>query len=608
MASGSVSRVDDLPPALPLKQHRSRSSVEAECVTLSPVELQAQNDAFSDVFIEPTDCHAAQCPIHQRYDPSRHQERFFSDGTPPPVPKKRFARTLSFPATSASPQCPWSPLSLLPKNPQNYDNPLYMLAPVAGSYFHQCGKEVKTARKSPVPSLSLSQLSFDTADEHLPQLFGGFDDQTVVSQGIQHCHGLFLRRVVQNMEAGILLQDEATDNHARSYQPQDFLLNEGSQPKQIGNSFYYSLQSPKFPGRVLGLKVHKQTNENPTKHQLSHVNVQNVVAVFTPSIKLKRSDPTTPFKPGCTAANPPDGGSTEYSTDPAISNVTTVESLLDKGITVSVERDLPHATLEDFVQDSRSLQSADSLVWDRQVCVLLLQILMASQHLYNTSATTSELRPWEIFLVWSCRERSEGEGFKIGRLKEDTEWEETASKGRTQMLWRTHGSPRVVLNPQSLSPSASHPLPSIKSQIGALLQYCLAPQERSISSLDSDPNPSKSSYQRGLHHLSSLLQNESSSLQIVDMVAMLQVLLWGPSVTLFNPERSVTAAVNSWLTVKRALLVMKLAERGLMGDQAALDWDDCMCLQYLSSTDPETVVSVTRQLFEDRSTFTGCLS
>ncbi len=51
--------------------HRSHSfrcsSEESDGAMLSPVGLQHQNYTCNDVFPEPTDCHAAQCPIHQRY-------------------------------------------------------------------------------------------------------------------------------------------------------------------------------------------------------------------------------------------------------------------------------------------------------------------------------------------------------------------------------------------------------------------------------------------------------------------------------------------------------------------------------------------------------------
>ncbi|XP_063746948.1 uncharacterized protein peak3 [Eleginops maclovinus] len=249
MASGPSSRMEEQPPALPVKKHSRSSrcsSVGSDCVMLSSVGLQHQNYTYNDVFAEPTDCHAAECPIH--YDPSQHPARFFSAGTPPPVPKKKLARTLSLPGTNLHPLSPLSPLSPLQTHPQNFDNPLYMLAPIPNTFFREDTGEFIGSHN---PLLHLSQLSFDTPDEHLPFLFSRFDDQRVVSQGIQHRHLLFLRIVAQSVEAGILLQGEATERYASSYQPQDFLLCEGSEPMQIGDTLFYGLHSPKQPGGCL---------------------------------------------------------------------------------------------------------------------------------------------------------------------------------------------------------------------------------------------------------------------------------------------------------------------------------------------------------------------
>ena len=193
------------------------------------------------------------------------------------------------------------------------------------------------------------------------------------------------------------------------------------------------------------MQVLKQTEDVPwahTEHQASHVNVQNVVAHFQPSntqrndsSRWHKQDSSIPLKSDCTAATSSDGASIEYATDPTNINLTSVQSLLQKGHSVTVERDLPHLTLEDFVQDSSSLQGSDCLVYDRQVCVLLLQILMGSQHLYNFSATAAELRPREISLVWHGRERDGGENkpeqdaseikrnFKTSEWREEVEWE-----------------------------------------------------------------------------------------------------------------------------------------------------------------------------------------
>lgn len=158
--------------------------------------------------------------------PSRHQVRFHSDVTPPPIPKKRLARTISLPDVAAP---PLSPLTPLPSKPPK-------------TFFHE--------QDPPIPSLS--ELSFDTPDEQLPHLFRNFEDQRVVFQGIQHRQTLFLQSVARSVDAGILLQEGAPER-GELYLPEDFLLREGA--TTIGGTLYYSLCSPKLPGRGLALRV-----------------------------------------------------------------------------------------------------------------------------------------------------------------------------------------------------------------------------------------------------------------------------------------------------------------------------------------------------------------
>lgn len=166
---------------------------------------------------------------------SRHQVRFFSDLTPPLVPKKKLARTLSLPAPDAPPLSPLLPLR----------TPLSMLGHLPKTFFHDEGPP------SFIPSLS--QLSFDTPDDQLPRIFRNFEDQTVVFQGIQHRQTLFLQSVAKSIDAGILLQEGALKRGGHPYLPQDFLLCEES--TMVGDTVFYSLRSPKLPERQLALRV-----------------------------------------------------------------------------------------------------------------------------------------------------------------------------------------------------------------------------------------------------------------------------------------------------------------------------------------------------------------
>lgn len=351
----------------------------------------------------------------------------------------------------------------------------------------------------------------------------------------------------------------------------------------------------RFYGSVF-LQVLKRTNEAPPAHrhnQPPHVNVEEVVAFFQPGV-LKNSTTQEPSPGLCatksehSSVQPAGGSSTQGSSD-------SVQSFLQGGLCVRVERDLPHATLKDFVEDSCSLQSSEGQDYNRQVCVLLLQILKGSHHLYNSSAAAADLRPKEILLVWSGWEGHMGGnllrgGASKGQSSTQGDMKNMKRQG-VQVFWKQHGSPRVVLMQQSPAFGTPQPLTSIKSQIGSLIQFCLRPAG-SPKALDM----LQSSYRRGLLHLSSVLQSENGP-QMTEVMAMLQVLLWGPRVSLFGPTGPSAGTVQNWLTVKRALLVMKLAERALVHDQFLLDWEDCMCLKYLSFTDSETVVGVATQLW-----------
>lgn len=128
-----------------------------------------------------------------------------------------------------------------------------MLVPIAGTQPHVERDEERQVQKSPLNLQPLSQLDFDTPDEQLPYFFSNFYNQGDISQGIQHRHLLFLRSMEQRMEAGVLLMRVSGEGVA--FQPQDFLLCENYQPKQIAGSLYYSLHSPKFPGRIIAAKV-----------------------------------------------------------------------------------------------------------------------------------------------------------------------------------------------------------------------------------------------------------------------------------------------------------------------------------------------------------------
>ncbi|XP_062308235.1 uncharacterized protein peak3 [Osmerus eperlanus] len=568
------------PPALPVKQRRSMyssSSADLEGGLWSP-RVSQLHSPNADVFSEPTDCQAALCPIHQRYDPSLcHQERFFSDSCPPPVPKKSLVRTLSLPGGYLCPlsPCPmspglspiwpqplspgWSPLPPAPHSPRSYDNPLYMITSAPAP-------QQRPVQPPPPTLLPLSQLSFDTPDRLLPHFFCSLASHASVSRGLQQRHLLFLRSVAERLEAGQLLGG-GDGGPGGALQPQDLLLWD-CRPRQIGGALYYRLHSAVFPGKVLAAKVSRGADSSPHPPPCPpHINIQQVLAHFPPQSDLCPSPPQEPSpasQPGRSTPLPPHEGAVESAGCLKRSRETrepSVASLLQTGCRVTLERDLPRATLEDFAEEGRGLGGAEGRGYERQLGVLLLQLARGLQVLDGHGACT-------------C----------------------------------------VELHPRD-------------AQFGAIIQHCLHLQEAASPCSGSPSLPQTGSpYRPGLQQLSGWLREEGSGLQIGDTVGILQVLLWGPRARLFSLHpaggggaegvgaRGVdeagagggavdeagagaeTSIVCNWLSVKRALLVLKLAEKGFHGDQSGLDWEDFLCLHYLSQTDPESVLRATARL------------
>lgn len=314
-------------------------------------------------------------------------------------------------------------------------------------------------------------------------------------------------------------------------------------------------------------QVHRQSDESHSvaaAHQPPHANVQEVVAHFRP-----RDVTSSGF--GDAPLLPPDTAEPESAS---------VQSFLQRGHPVSVERDLPLFTLEDFVQGSASLQASD---YDGRLSALMLQVLTGLAHLYQNGGSASELRPREIFLVWPWA--GQEDGGKNGGVEGESLLEETEeTSAKMGMLWRTHGCPLVVLIPAGSSLSGPRTLIYIKSQISALIHFCLQSRD-SRTSAGSGAAPS--SHRRELLRLASWLQGDGGDgTHLEAAVVALQELLWGPGVPLCEPWG------HHWLTVKRALFVLKLAERGLSPDRRALPWEDVMRLKYLSSADAEAAVGV----------------
>ncbi|KAJ3599951.1 hypothetical protein NHX12_033903, partial [Muraenolepis orangiensis] len=577
--------------------------------------LRQQNAVLS----EAPQCQAAQCPIHQGYGSSccHEEDDVFSDCAPPPVPRKKLVRTRSlpegynpptYPQRAPTPRVSVGRVKKHHGNAQSFDNPLYMLRPLEDALSPEHREEPRAAGGNPHsllpastggdPTTALSRLSFDTPDEQVLPYLGS--DAAGVSQCIEQRHMLFLRSAARTVEQANLLphQGEAGGGICGvSYTPDHFQLCDGYKPRHIGEDVYYKLHCSTFPNKVLGARVYNLDDQSSTTRSIPqppHVNMQQVLVHFSPSSSRTQEATrvltgTHDSQPDCTPPRRPLGGGSE-SVDsqlvPPKNNYPTIIELLERGHSVSVERDLPQATLEDFIRCRCAMQTSDPALYAKQLCVLLLQVVTGLQQLCTDQVMYIELRPSNVFLVWPSRAPTESDRAERGDFVKDKEQEgsENGHAGieAAQINWEILGAPRVVLpNPRGRTLSKHHTQSSTNAQIGGLIQHGLNPGESLTSFSKSTHDP----YTERLLDLAGWLQNESSALKLSDIKAFLQAFLWGPGAQLFTINTG--AHVDAWLTIRRALLVLKMAERRLLRGGPPLDWEECLCLQYFASCDGE---------------------
>ncbi|XP_048038979.1 inactive tyrosine-protein kinase PEAK1 [Megalobrama amblycephala] len=576
------------PPALPIKQRRSTSSSSSiHDLDLKVGDLllsgpQTPVSPFAEVFT-PTYCNAAHCPIHHRYE--NHQTRFFSDQNPPPVPKKSLKRTLSLPVEALDPTYPDH------TGAYNYENPLYMIAPFQSTLTLQEEEVQDELHQGP----SLHKVNFDTPDEQLQRVFASFQSHEQVSMGIQECYLQFLKSTLQNIESSIFPNEQEMEM-AKTSQPNDFILCEQQWPERDA---FYLVRCSKVPGRLFSAKVHG--DDLVSDICMPHPNIEQRVVHFP---HCTATDQTSTSQHAQTTSEPSHGDTTE------VRQQQTVADLLEKGFSVTVVRDFPLGTLEDFVEEGHSLHSTLPEVYERRLCLLALQLVQGLQQLVHFKVVYRKLKPQSVTLVWppitskvaGTREYpSEMKKVRdvdtskctpgITVSKEQIHNEGTKSE-ICQTLWEKWGTPRLVLQ-SHFEDEVFQEAASQEFQLGNLLRYCLHLTEdcSSVWKL-----PQDTPYAPGLLWLVTQLTSEKPGLLLADVAGVLKALLWGPRQGLFQQNQLESSVFSNWLLLKQSLLVLKLAEKGLFQDQYGLDWEDYLCLQYLSLTDPKTMRSITERM------------
>lgn len=120
-------------------------------------------------------------------------------------------------------------------------------------------------------------------------------------------------------------------------------------------------------------------------------------------------------------------------------------------------------------------------------------------------------------------------------------------------------------------------------------------REQDYRQEDLPPLPTLSLYSPGLQQLAHLLLEADpiKRIRIGEAKRVLQCLLWGPRRELVEQrgtsEDALCSTLHNWIDMKRALMMMKFAEKAV-DRRRGVELEDWLCCQYLASAEPRALL------------------
>ncbi|XP_036902860.1 inactive tyrosine-protein kinase PEAK1 isoform X2 [Sturnira hondurensis] len=277
---------------------------------------------------------------------------------------------------------------------------------------------------------------------------------------------------------------------------------------------------------------------------------------------------------------------------------------------VVITREVPYLTMADFVKDSLAKHGKSPNVYERQVCLLLLQLCSGLEHLKPYHVTHCDLRLENLLLVhYQPRGTTHGLG--------PAEPNPTSSclmrlivSNFSQAKQKSHlVDPEILRDQSRLAPeiiTATQYKKCDEFQTGILIYEMLhlpnpfdenpELKEKEYTQADLPRIPHRSPYSWGLQQLASCLLNPNPSERILisDAKGVLQCLLWGPREDLFQTFNTTPSPVQrntllqNWLDIKRTVLMIKFAEKSL-DREGGVSLEDWLCAQYLAFATPDSL-------------------
>lgn len=354
----------------------------------------------------------------------------------------------------------------------------------------------------------------------------------------------------------------------------------------------------------------------------------------------KEKESKTETKTTDSRASPTNGKLDETPT--TTTHMNTVGSLRSRVVVIT--REVPFQTVADFVQEGTPRHTQNPELYERQVCLLLLQLCSGLEHMKPYHVTHCDLRLENLLLVhcqpgnpWNAdvlepnnNSNSGGSGGASGATSASAAAAAANATCPARLIISNFSQAKqkstlMVTDPGTLR-DQSRLAPEIVTatqyrkcdefQTGILIYEMLhrpnpfeeTPElkEREYTWADLPPLPVRSLYSQGLQQLARLLLtvNPSERIRMSEARACLQCLLWGPREDLFQalgcsatgPMSGATssqreATLQNWLDLKRTLMMIKFAERSL-DTACGVSLEDWLCCQYLAFASTDTLSRV----------------
>ncbi|XP_057692072.1 inactive tyrosine-protein kinase PEAK1 [Corythoichthys intestinalis] len=301
---------------------------------------------------------------------------------------------------------------------------------------------------------------------------------------------------------------------------------------------------------------------------------------------------------------------------------------------VVITREVPFQTVADFVHQGMSRHVQNPELYERQVCLLLLQLCSGLEHMKPYHVTHCDLRLENLLLV-HCQPSNAGTADPV-EPNNNSGWKSACTnaanstcparliisnfsqaKQKSPLMTTDPGAPRdrSRLAPEIITATQFRKCDEF--QTGILIYEMLhrlnpfeeTPdlKEREYTWADLPPLPVRSLYSQGLRQLARLLLtvNPSERIRMSEARGCLQCLLWGPREDLFQAlgcsstsgssssaaSGQRQATLQNWLDLKRTLMMIKFAERS-MDSACGVSLEDWLCCQYLAFATTESLSRV----------------